>query len=385
MKRYLLYVISVTLAMTSFANKSSKTLNEEQIFYTHFADMLQTGDELNDGIEKAYYYAISDLDNDGVKEFVLADVNKLKLVFKIVDGDLHLISPDYQIHNDSLNWNLVSEFYTVIDADRSNDITMRHHPIFAYDIDIARNRFTVPGDVTWDEDIMRNTGYNRMIHKPHVGNVRLIKVAPGSYDIEGQPFDLGNCYTFALDDAAVTKKMFRGYKNEQATPIIVPAAWLNDHTPLQYSRWLSGEPEARVANDTKRLIERYFGDQLKIRKVRWLATCQINERSFYEVVFQPHDGKVLLAFVCLAEGEVVATRNMWYDQDKNYPNSIDVGPDIDDLLYFAPEIMAMVATPEGLELYVRWHSLEGVHYDIWREVVDQFVTIVGNYHYIMAY
>ena len=76
---------------------------------------------------------------------------------------------------------------------------------------------------------------------------------------------------------------------------------------------------------------------------------------------------------------------MWFDQDQNSPNAIDFGPDIDDLMGLAPEIMVMAATSEGLELYVRWYSFEGVHYDIWREVADQFVTINGEYHYVMGY
>ena len=63
----------------------------------------------------------------------------------------------------------------------------------------------------------------------------------------------------------------------------------------------------------------------------------------------------------------------------------EVPSDIDDLMSLAPEIMVMAATPAGLELYVRWHSFEGVHFDIWREVGDQFLTIQGDYHYVMAY
>jgi hypothetical protein len=50
-----------------------------------------------------------------------------------------------------------------------------------------------------------------------------------------------------------------------------------------------------------------------------------------------------------------------------------------------PEIMVMTDGKAGFELYVRYHSLEGIHYDIWREVAGQWLTIQGAYHYIMAY
>ncbi|MBQ7690541.1 MAG: hypothetical protein IJT30_05015 [Muribaculaceae bacterium] len=381
----LVFIMLAAVVLPAGAQRPANALTEEDYYYVNFADILASFDDLNSGVEKAYCYAIADLDRDGVKELVVADVHKINCVFKVVDGEVHLISPDYLVPVDQLNWNTVNDFYTCVEADRSQDVTLRHHPVFAYDINIARNQFTVPGDVAWTEAVMRSAGYNRMVFKPHVGNIHFVKAEPGTYEVECEPIDLGMCYTYALDDAATTKKMFRGYSNEQAVPIIVPMAWLDDHNPLQYSRWLSGEPERKGNADERKMIEEYYGGQDYIRDIRWLAGCELNERSFYEVLFQPRDGKVLLAMVCIAEGEVVSVRNMWFDQDQNSPNAIDFGPDIDDLMGLAPEIMVMAATSEGLELYVRWYSFEGVHYDIWREVADQFVTINGEYHYVMGY
>lgn len=385
MKRISIFAAMLAAMLPVLAQRPANALTEEDYYYLNFADVLACFDEETDGVAKAYYYAIADLDNDGSKELVVADVYKTKCVFKVVDGEVHLISPDYTIKDDELNFIPINDFYTAVEADRSNDVTVKHHPVFAYDIDIAGNRFTVPGDVAWDEKTMRSTNYNRMIFKPHVGNIHFVKAEPGSYDSDGQLIELGMCYTYALDDAALTKKMFRGYSNDYATPIIVPESWLKDHTPLQYSRWLYGEPEVKVSASTRKIIENYYGGQDRIRKIKWLASCDINERSFYEVLFEPRDGKVLLAFVCLAEGSVASTHNMWFDQAKSDPNSIDFGAEIDDVFEFTPEIQVMAATPAGLELYVWWHSFEGLHFDIWREVADQFVTIIGDYHYIMAY
>ena len=385
MKRYTLLPLLLAMMVPALAQRPANALTEEDFYYAQFADVLESANDLCSGAEKIYYYGIKDLDNDGVKELVLADANKLKTVFKVIDGDVQLISPDYYINNDSVNWVLVEDFYNSVEADRSQDITLRHHPVFAYDIDIAKNRFTVPGDVKWDDAVMKSTRYDRMVFKPHVNKIHFVKAAPGSYDIDGQAFDLGLCYTYSLDDASVTKKMFRGYGNNYAVPIIVPSAWLNDHNPLQFSRWLYGEAEHRVGRDERQLIEHYYGDQYRIRQVKWLASCEANERSFYQVLFEPKDGRVLMAFVCVAEGTVVSTQNSWYDLDKNDPNNLEIGPSIDEVMAFEPEIMVMAATPAGLELYVRWYSLEGVHFDIWREVADQWMVIKGDYHYVMAY
>lgn len=385
MKRMSFLSMLLAAVLPAMALTPANGLTVLDYFYVHLPDMLECFNELNDGVEKAYFYALADVDYDGADEMVIADVNKLKCVFKVEDGEVHLISLPHAIDDGLLNWNLVEDFYTCVNVDRSEDVTLRHHPVFAYDIDIAHNRFTVPGDVAWQEPVMRSAGYNRMVFKPHVGNIHFVKAAQGSYDVDGQPIDLGMCYTYALDDAAVTKKMFRGYSNDQAVPIIVPEAWLDDHNPLQFSRWLYGEPVRECNADERRIIETYFGGRDRIRQSQWLAGCELNERSFYEVVFEPRDGKVLLSFVCIAEGDVVSTRNMWFDQSESDPTCIDFGPDIDDLLGLQPSIMAMVATPAGLELYVSWHSFEGCHYDIWREVADQFVMVQSDYHYIMAY
>ena len=44
--------------------------------------------------------------------------------------------------------------------------------------------------------------------------------------------------------------------------------------------------------------------------------------------------------------------------------------------------MAMIACDAGLELYVRWNSMEGIHYAIWREYEDQWITIQDDYQYL---
>ena len=117
----------------------AQTTNEDRLYYNAFADVLLCANDLVDGADKAYYYAIEDLDNDGVKEFVIADIHMTKTVFKAINGKVQIISPEYTIDNEKLNWHRVEDFYTNSEVDRSNDITLRHHPMFAYDINIVKN------------------------------------------------------------------------------------------------------------------------------------------------------------------------------------------------------------------------------------------------------
>ena len=289
MKRFFIFTMLVSILLPLMAQSSAKSRTEESIYYAAFADVLRDANDLTSGAEMAYYYAIEDLDKDGVKELVFADINKLKTVFKVVNGKVQIISPDYTIDNDKVNWKRVEDLYVNIDADKSKDVTLRHHPMFAYDINIAKNQFTVPGDATSEEAVMKRTKYDRMVFKPHVGNIHFVKAKNGSYDSDGNKIDLGKCYTYALDDATMTKKMFRGYNNGQAVPIIVPSAWLKDHTPLQFSRYLQGEKKPAVGQKERKLIEEYYGNgsNYKIRKIEWVATCQDKGRSKTKTILKP--------------------------------------------------------------------------------------------------
>ncbi|MBP5689100.1 MAG: hypothetical protein J6X22_10750 [Muribaculaceae bacterium] len=383
MKRFILLTMLLAMLLPAVAQRKSQ--KQEDIYYAAFADVLRSANDLVDGAEKACYFVLKDFDNDGVDELVIADANKLKTVYKIVNGKVQLISPKFTINDESLYWNNIEDFYVYSDADRSKDITLRHYPMFAYDINIAKNQFTVPGDVANKESVMKSITYDRMVFKPHVGNIHFVKAQNGSYYSDGNKIDLGKCYTYALNDATMTKKMFRGYSKENAVPIIVPQAWLKDHTPLQFTRYLSGEKKPKVDVRERKIIEQYYGNNYKIRKIEWVATCQDKNCSFYNVIFQPYKGQILVAFVCIKNGEVATTQNNWWEQDKQFPNTTQIGPDIDELFVFMPEIMVIADTKAGIELYVRYRSLEGMHYDVWREVADQWMVIQADSHYIMAY
>ena len=80
MKRFFIFTMLVSILLPLMAQSSAKSRTEESIYYAAFADVLRDANDLTSGAEMAYYYAIEDLDKDGVKELVFADINKLKTV-----------------------------------------------------------------------------------------------------------------------------------------------------------------------------------------------------------------------------------------------------------------------------------------------------------------
>ena len=244
-----------------------------------------------------------------------------------------------------------------------DDNTMRYNPL-PVDLNLEKNRFhVVPyGNVAPYADNPRS--YDRMIFKPHVNAVSYVSMS-GS----------GAKPIFRLNDPAKVKTMFRGYSNPEAVALVVPHEFLNTHTVLQFSRWKSPEPIKKLdANATSAVNDYYRG--WRIADSRWLATCAPG-RTFYAVTFEPRDEKALAAVVCVAEGAVASAidivgevedgKGVWYG-DYNY-------------FEHQPEIMAVMATPEGLELFVRYDSMETTHYTIWREVQDQWVFLCDYTQY----
>lgn len=364
------YQLFLPLMLLTPAMGLAQTVSPETVFDTNLASMIC--DSETDFTDKAYRYAYADVDGDGINEFVVADAQYLRCAYKAVNGQVHLLST--QVSKD-LNWHMVSQYYLLSDIDHSHDITLRHKPMFCNEATISDNRFVVTGSIAWTFDHAEDAAvYDRMIFKPHVGNARFVNA---------QLTDEGPYYTFALADRTMTKKMFRGYTDAQAVPIVVPHAFLNSHTPLQFSRWLDGEKKVMASADVRNIISQAFPGQ-RIAKAQWMATCPINERSFYFVTFAPKNGQMLAAMVCIAEGMVVSSWNQWNVVGDD-GDTLDNGLFIDDYFHFMPEIMAMMATEEGLELYMRWHSLEGIHYSIMREIGDLWLFIEDNYQYLMAF
>lgn len=324
----------------------------------------------------AFWYVFTDVDNDGSEEFCVASYDKNYIsTFKISSGKPERIRT---IPQGDINWTPLFHIYSSEGRDATIDATLKYRPLFLNKIQIAKNRFTTDNETWMTEGVdvgkMKRT-YDRIIFKPHVGNAKFV-----SEKATGR----NGLFTFALTDAAMTKKMFRGYSDYQATPFIVPQAWLNDHNVLNYTRWLNGEKEKSASPDAAKIISQFYGGK-RIIATKWIASCPINERHFYMVLFAPQNHKGLMSMVCLAEGEVVSAYNNWEELNENDQYTLS-GEDYDKEMFFhAPQIMAMVAAPDGLELYVRWNSLEGIHYSIWREMDTEWIMIQDDYEYLQAW
>ncbi len=324
----------------------------------------------------SYWYALVDVDGDNVNEFCVASYDKNYIgTFKISDGHATRIRT---IPQGNVDWKPIFYIYKTEGRNANLDVTLKHRPLFLNKIQIAKNRFTTENKTWMTEGVdvgkMKRT-YDRIIFKPHIGNAKFVsEKSTGSNGL----------FTFALTNAAMTKKMFRGYSDYQATPFIVPRAWLKDHHLLNYTRWLNGEKEEPASSDAQDIIRHFYGER-KIIASKWLATCPTNERDFYMVLFAPENNVGQMSMVCLAEGEVVSALNRWYKLSEDNKLTEDAEDYSKELFFHAPQIMAMVATPESLELYVRWNSLEGMHYSIWREIDSQWIMIQDDYEYLQAW
>ncbi len=317
----------------------------------------------------AYWYAFSDVDGDGINEFSVADYAKEQIYcYKANSDGAQRIRT---IPTGTINWQPLFYIYSTEGRNASLDVTLKHRPLFLNDIKIAKNRFSTNNE-TWttegvDVGKMKRT-YNRIIFKPHIGNAKFVsEKATGRNGV----------FTFALTDAAMTRKMFRGYSDYQATPFIVPQAWLNDHTPLNFTRWLNGEKEMSASPDVIQLINGFYGNQHVIA-TKWLASCPDNERHFYMALFAPKNGVGLVAMVCIAEGMVVSTldyHGTYYGEGE----SVWFVDDDGDFMEHAPEIQCLVATDKGLEVYIRQYGGESVQYAILREIGEWLVEIDHQY------
>ena len=372
-------IIIVAGLLLAFGTMWAQRSVQDKVFADAFHDNLSMMVEIFDHEMPcqcfAYWYAYADIDNDGTGEFILTDFKKeYKSAFKYKDGDVYQVSAE---NLGDLDWRYLKWLFTdgELEGNPSSDITLKHRPLFGDDIDIEKNRFSASSEVWTYVSPNAINSYDRMIFKPHIGEVKLAKTKSTNKEV---------VYTFALTNPAMTKKMFRGYASTQAAPVIVPKAFLETHTPLQYSRWLFGEKEVKATSDAKQIIQAYFGGR-EIYDSRWLASCEINERTFYYVVFKPQDGYVLTSLVCIAEGDVASVCNDWVPMDTGSDDMNASGEMLDDMLFHAPQIMAMMASENGLELYTRWNSLEGIHYTIMREYWDQFIILQDDYQYLMAY
>ena len=322
-------------------------------------------------------YAVSDVDGDGKPELWLRtwDGSYGTVLTQRAGKVVHMADEtpgnrlSYPLVNpDSMLWTGVDEMTHRLTPE--NDITMRYAPRAVFHVKQSGNKFItqIEGD---ERKSFAPAKYDRMIFKPHVGEVRYVSQQVDDKKKLTQ-------YTYSLKTPSLVKKMFRGYKDEEFTPFLVPAKFLDDHNLLQFSRWKMGEAKRAMNRDEKALVSRYYGGR-GIVASQWLASAPESERSFYAVQFAHQGTDALAALVCIAEGEVVSTFNYHGTAQSGEIQSIWFVDDEGDFMEHIPEIQCMVATPKGLEIYIRQFGGESVSYRILREVGRNWMELSSEY------
>ena len=311
---------------------------------------------------------------------VVSTSDESEMVMFTPDGDgikAQSVNKDV-LPKENLYWESIT--YLGRNCTYSTDITLKDRPLPVRTLSKSKNSFEV---VIEDDEIIPNIkAYNQMIFKPHKNAVRL-----ASQNVVRETDDDGNItekrqeYEFKLTTPSVVNKMFRGYQDNEASPWVVKSNFFDNHTLLQYSRWKEGEPVKKASKDVCRAITDYY-QGWRIKDTRWLATTESGDRSFYAVQFEIKGTRALAAMVCLEYGEVVST---WEFLGKVEPGASDgyqsiwFVDDEGDFMEHAPEIHCIVATDEGMELYVRQYGGESVQYSILREMGTVWMTMLTDY------
>lgn len=242
-----------------------------------------------------------------------------------------------------------------------DDTTLRHNPLWATPIQ-SQNVFRAASEMAVSDATRRD----RMIFKPHVNAVKFNRQW---HD------EVGHRYEYKLTDPAVVTKMFRGYTDSQVAAIVVNHEFLETHKPLQYSRWLYGEPEISLNRTDNSYIwqqisQRYHGR--KVVSTKWMAT--MGEMSVWLIIFEQTADHALASLIVVKEGELeeafddfamIAPGGDRMEDGK----PMHVWMTFDYGEYSEPEIMAIMQNTwdNSLEFYIRQGGSECNRYYILRE------------------
>ena len=332
---------------------------------------------------KVDIYCFADVDRDGHDDLVLASYDRKRVTVYSVAGEgaaprqIPLTAAMVkEIQSPEVYFTSIDYLYSLPEDDHLRRLA----PLFVWDVDYANNRFSF---ATGEDDSYLGdvTQYTNMVFKPHVGKVSY--AGKVSSPKEYYDYDL----VWKLDDPEFVKTGFRGYKEGEVSPVLFKDGFEDTINILNFSRWKRGEAVRSVSQDVKDAISFYYRGE-KMAGIRYVADCAANERSWYRVVFSRKGDMSHTALVCVAEGEVVS---VW----DNYMDLSDFGASPSDVWYGGSlqefwdykqvEFMAMWGSPAGLEIAVRWASMEGIHYSILREYGNKMLIVYDDYQYIMAY
>ena len=310
---------------------------------------------------------------------VMATFDEQEFVLFVPEGkNLKAQHTTKDILPNDIYWENISELGVF--RTKSKDVTLKERPLPVRTPNKAKNIFGVV--VEGEERIPDIKAYNQMIFKPHQNIVRLSNQHENKKtDADGTIIKDEVNYEFRLANPSVTAKMFRGYEDDEMCPWVVKSSFFNNHALLQYSRWKYGEPVKKASKDVCRIISDYYGGR-PIKETRWLATIESGERSFYAVQFELKGKEALAAMVCIGEGNVTSAWEFHGEVDPSISDSsqsIWFVDDEGDFMEHAPEIHCIVATDEGLELYIRLFGGESVQYFVLREMGPVWMTLQRDY------
>ena len=359
---------------------------QNRMVWNHLGDIL-----VEEAGHTAYmYYAQTDVDGDGIDDLIISTESRPTAgrVFKAYSVGKNMAPI-------TVNTSVIepldhSELWTTTEyiANRwslpAGDITLQEPPIFISGMEKAKNEF-----IGWREsNYPPGSKYTHMVFKPHVNEIRFAGDDRIFSSLDGDTL-WQSVREFKLKDPKVVAKMFRGYTDGNAVPVAVTRNFLTTHQPLQFSRWLSPEPVRTVDRSAMQIILAHYGMKYSIMRSQWLATLptEVGNRDYYQVLLVGPKS-ALYATVCVAEGTVASAyeyedySETGYNRDLSDLNMFE--SDVDGLFSeHLPEIMCIMQTDQGLELYFRWTSMEGTHYSVVREVGTRMVLVLDEYHYWM--
>lgn len=283
-----------------------------------------------------------------------------QLVYKHTSRGVEVIGTymGMAVQQEQVNWQPIYRMGEWISPD---DMTVRHKPLWVTPIQ-AKNVFRTASDNAVPDAASRD----RMIFKPHVNAVKFNKQWQDA---------VGYRYEYKLADPGIVKKMFRGYTDSQIAAIVVNHEFLDTHQPLQYSRWLYGEPEVTLGRSENNYVWQQINQRYHNRKVtstKWLAT--MGEMSVWLVEFEPQANNLLASLVVVKEGQLEEAFDDYAMISGDCERTDDGKPMhawmvYDYGEYCEPEIMAIMHNTYSneLEFYIRQGGSECNRYYILRE------------------
>ena len=266
MKKIVIAIMLLALPVSGFCQFTEEGA---KIAKKHLDELLNDSDD----DRKIALYADYDVDGDEVNELVLASYDLKRTTVYSLKEDKKFLEPmpltSEQVaklqDRNNMHYSSVTYLLNALGLDADDHLKVLD-PMFIWDANLAGNRFTF--DIGKDDAIGTRDDllplYNKMVFKPHVGDVKYLGVKECGKDY----YDYS--LIWKMVDPEFIKKEFRGYKSEEVAPILFKEGFDKTIHLLNFSRWKRGEPVKAVSKDVKDLILRYYRTE-KIAGIRYVA------------------------------------------------------------------------------------------------------------------